>query len=114
MSTFKANQMLPQCLHQCQISANLQDGCAYDDITCHCVNYNTYSPLIEHCAFPPALGGVGTCTFQELGQIRSTVQDMCNFLNATLYTAQAKCLPLYSPQKTFELVGGQEVVVTGQ
>jgi len=72
----------------------------------------TRSQLIEKCAFPPTLGGTGTCSLEELGQIRGVINDMCNFLNATLYTAQAKCLRLYSSKKTFQLIGQQDTVVT--
>jgi len=34
------------CLLNITQSANLRDGCAYDDLTCHCVNYDVYSPVI--------------------------------------------------------------------
>lgn len=33
------------CLKECQIAANKADGCAENDFTCHCVNYNTYSDV---------------------------------------------------------------------
>jgi len=45
MDTQKFNKLVPKCLHQCQKQANKRDGCAYDDLACHCVNYDVYSPV---------------------------------------------------------------------
>ena len=45
IDTEGVNDMLPECLHQCQRDANSQDGCGYDDFACHCANYDTYSPV---------------------------------------------------------------------
>ena len=51
------------------------------------------------------LGGTGTCTLEELGVARVVVTDLCNFFNATLYTATAECQSgghrwhNYGPQK---------------
>lgn len=68
--------------------------------------------IVEECAFPPQLGGSGTCTLAELGQIRPVVQDMCNFFNATLYTAYTKCGQRLSPEKTFSVIQGQSITIT--
>merc|ERR1712014_514214 len=91
ITTEDINDMFPACLRQCQRDANSQDGCAYNDFACHCANYDVYSPLVEECAFPPELGGTGNCTLPELGQARQVVTDLCNFFNATGYTASAEC-----------------------
>ncbi|KAK3638645.1 hypothetical protein LTR56_012951 [Elasticomyces elasticus] len=132
MGTEGFNALVPECLHQCQRDANANDGCAYDDLACHCANYDVYSPLVEQCVFPASLGGAGACTFPELGQIRPIVQDMCNFFNATGYTAYTRCgrpagrggrggrgsgrwgghgLTL-SPEKTFEVITDQTITIT--
>ncbi|KAI6828980.1 hypothetical protein KC340_g8844 [Hortaea werneckii] len=91
ITTEDINDMFPACLRQCQRDANSQDGCAYNDFACHCANYDVYSPIVENCAFPPELGGTGNCTLPELGQARTVVTDLCNFFNATGYTASAEC-----------------------
>ena len=119
--------MFPECLRQCQRDANANDGCAYNDFACHCANYDVYSPLVENCAFPPSLGGTGTCTLEELGEARVVVTDLCNFFNATLYTASAECGGRHhrwanygqkkydlSPEKTFDLIAGQEITILDQ
>lgn len=51
----------------------------------------THCQIVENCAFPPELGGTGNCTLPELGQARQVVTDLCNFFNATGYTASAEC-----------------------
>ncbi|OQO12440.1 hypothetical protein B0A48_03082 [Cryoendolithus antarcticus] len=102
---------LPTCLKQCQIDANLGDGCAYDDFACHCANYDSYSPIIEKCAFPPQLGGTGSCSLQELGGVRPLVNDMCNFFNATGYTAYTDCYTRLSPKKTFAVIQKQTITI---
>ncbi|KAK6443549.1 hypothetical protein LTR95_000376 [Oleoguttula sp. CCFEE 5521] len=91
---------LPTCLKQCQIDANLGDGCAYDDF-----------PIIEKCAFPPQLGGTGSCSLQELGGVRPLVNDMCNFFNATGYTAYTDCYTRLSPKKTFAVIQKQTITI---
>jgi len=55
---------------------------------------------IESCAFPPSLGGNGTCTLQDLGMARPVVNGMCNFLNATLYASYQGCNATLSKAKT--------------
>ncbi|KAF1834750.1 hypothetical protein BDW02DRAFT_497573 [Decorospora gaudefroyi] len=108
----KLSSWLPTCLHACQAEANSKDGCAPDDFACHCVNYTVYSDLIEPCAFPPALGGSGTCTLAELGQARPIISDMCNFFNATLYADYRGCPQKLSKRKTYEIICGEEVIVS--
>ena len=83
LSTAEWNKRIPECIRQCQIQANKQDGCAYDDFACHSVNYQVFSDIIEPCVFPPSLGGHGTCTLEELGIARPLVQDMGNFCKYT-------------------------------
>jgi hypothetical protein len=47
-STFaKVNAWLPSCLHTCHAKANAADGCALEDYTCHCVNYQVYSDVSQ-------------------------------------------------------------------
>jgi hypothetical protein len=70
--------------------------------------------LIEPCAFPPALGGTGTCTLAELGQARPVINNMCNFFNATVYADYRKCdrdLKL-SKKKTYGILCDEETIVT--
>ena len=52
MDTYRFNKMVPKCLHQCQKSANSRDGCAYDDLACHCANYDVYSPVSKTLLLP--------------------------------------------------------------
>ncbi|KAI4696778.1 uncharacterized protein J4E88_000956 [Alternaria novae-zelandiae] len=104
----KLSKWMPKCLHQCQEKANHADGCAPDDFTCHCINYSVYSAAIEPCAFPAALGGKGTCSFEELGKARPIVQDMCNFFNATLYDDYAECDIELSEEKTYMILADEE------
>ncbi|OAL48136.1 hypothetical protein IQ07DRAFT_622658 [Pyrenochaeta sp. DS3sAY3a] len=108
----KLSSWLPSCLHQCQADANKADGCAEDDFVCHCVNYTEYSNLIEPCAFPPELGGHGTCTVEELGKARPVINDLCNFLNATLYTDYCECKQKLSKDKTYHIVDNEKAVVS--
>ncbi|KAF2648917.1 hypothetical protein K491DRAFT_669801 [Lophiostoma macrostomum CBS 122681] len=104
MDTNRVVKLLPKCLTKCNYIANSKDGCAYDDIACHCVNYNKYSPLVEKCAFPKSMGGDGACTLAELGVARPIVNDVCNFFNATLYANYVHCPQRLSPRKTFTLI----------
>jgi hypothetical protein len=130
-TTEKVNSWLPPCLHACHHKANIADGCAYDDMACHCVNYAVYtdvtspsSPtfptptltiqqLIEPCAFPAQLGGNGTCTMADLKLARPVVADMCNFFNATLYAAYGNCSQELSKQKTLGMVALGDTIVKG-
>jgi hypothetical protein len=70
------------------------------------------SQLIEPCAFPPALGGRGTCTFAELSVARPMVQDLCNFFNATLYADYVGCPSKLNKLKTYSIVAKEGVEVT--
>jgi hypothetical protein len=63
---------------------------------------------IEPCAFPAALGGKGTCSFEELSKARPIVQDMCNFFNATLYDDYEECDLELSEDKTYEILAEEE------
>ncbi|KAF1349258.1 hypothetical protein EJ07DRAFT_160036 [Lizonia empirigonia] len=85
-----------KCLANCQAAANKGDGCTENDFVCHCVNYNTYSDLIEPCAFAlPANPATNPpCDQAALFAARPIIQDMCNFFNATLYADYRRC-----PQK---------------
>ncbi|XPS95476.1 hypothetical protein M3J09_004766 [Ascochyta lentis] len=94
-----------QCLKKCQLAANKADGCAENDFACHCVNYTTYSNLVEPCAFPPS----GSCTFELLGPARPVIQDMCNFFNATLYADYRRCPQTLSRRKTYGIIAEEEV-----
>ncbi|RMZ66466.1 hypothetical protein GMOD_00001802 [Pyrenophora seminiperda CCB06] len=113
----KAKSWLPKCLHTCQDSANMADGCAPDDFACHCINYSVYTntlsnafKLIEPCAFPPAKGGKGTCTSDELKAARPVVQDMCNFFNATLYANYRECEQDLSEQVTYDIIRKENTI----
>ncbi|KAL1597692.1 hypothetical protein SLS60_008178 [Paraconiothyrium brasiliense] len=105
---------IPECLQECTREANRKDGCAYDDFACHNVNYQAYSDIIEPCAFPPQLGGNGTCTLAELGAVRPKVADAGNFFNATLYAAYAgrHCKVRLSILKTLEIVANEVTIVS--
>ncbi|KAH3973569.1 hypothetical protein HBH69_224250 [Parastagonospora nodorum] len=111
--TAKVNTWLPSCLHECHIKANKNDGCAYDDLACHCVNYANYTSIIEPCAFPAALHGNGTCTMSDLLTARPIIQSMCNFFNATLYAAYTGCPQELSKAKTLALVARNDTIVRG-
>ncbi|KAF2120112.1 hypothetical protein BDV96DRAFT_485845 [Lophiotrema nucula] len=114
LSEDKLIKRLPACLTDCQKNADRSDGCAIDDFACHCINYNVYSDLsssLNPCAFPPALGGSGTCTLAELGQARPIVSDMCNFFNATLYAGYVGCRLKLSPKKTLKIVASEKTVI---
>ncbi|CAI9636489.1 hypothetical protein GT037_003681 [Alternaria burnsii] len=104
----KLSSWMPECLHKCQDEANKADICAEHDFTCHCINYSHYSALIEPCAFPAALGGKGTCSFEELSKARPIVQDMCNFFNATLYDDYEECDMELSEDYTYEILSEEE------
>ncbi|KAF1843133.1 uncharacterized protein K460DRAFT_356900 [Cucurbitaria berberidis CBS 394.84] len=108
----KLSLWLPSCLSECQKKANAEDGCAFDDFACHCVNYNAYSDLIEPCAFPASQGGQGNCTLAELGQARPIIADMCNFFNATVYGDYHGCAQWVTKEKTYQVIAGEEVIVT--
>ncbi|KAF2647246.1 hypothetical protein K491DRAFT_723603 [Lophiostoma macrostomum CBS 122681] len=107
-TTEQVVNLLPSCLASCQRNANANDGCAYDDIACHCVNYVKYSSLIEPCAFPPN----GSCTFADLTIARPIVNDLCNFFNATLYAAYDKCNQTLSPDLTNCIIAKEDTVIT--
>ncbi|KAF2653689.1 hypothetical protein K491DRAFT_602452 [Lophiostoma macrostomum CBS 122681] len=102
--------LLPTCLAECNYEANAADGCAYDDIACHCINYNVYSPIIEKCALPAEYGGAGACTDADLGIARPIVNDLCNFFNATLYADYTGCPQELSPKLTTKLVFAEESI----
>ncbi|KAF1919800.1 hypothetical protein BDU57DRAFT_569803 [Ampelomyces quisqualis] len=104
MDTSRLISMLPTCLYGCQIKANKADGCAYDDMTCHCANYDTFSKLVEPCAFPPALNGTSTCTMADLSLARPIISEMCTFLNATSYRSYRGCPQELSRGKTLALL----------
>jgi hypothetical protein len=121
---------IPECLKECTRQANREDGCAYNDFVCHSINYQAYSDvsisftgkrtgtnpgqLIEPCAFPPAIGGNGTCTLEELNAVRPIVTDSINFFNATLYSAYAErdCRVRLSIVKTLKIVESEETIVS--
>ncbi|KAF2621941.1 hypothetical protein BU25DRAFT_219171 [Macroventuria anomochaeta] len=100
-----------KCLKSCQIAANKADGCAENDFTCHCVNYNTYSNLIEPCAFalPNNPATNPPCDQNALIAARPIIQDMCNFFNATLYADYRKCPQKLSKKKTYSIIADEEV-----
>ncbi|KAF1934522.1 hypothetical protein EJ02DRAFT_363516 [Clathrospora elynae] len=108
----KLSTWLSMCLHECQAKANQADGCAPDDFACHYVNYHVYSGLIEHCAFPTALGGHGICTIAELSQARPVINDLCNFFNATLYADYLICPQKLSAKKTYGIILDEEIVAS--
>ncbi|KAL5383171.1 hypothetical protein DPSP01_006146 [Paraphaeosphaeria sporulosa] len=105
---------IPECMHECTREANSKDGCAYDDFACHNINYQVYSDIIEPCAFPPQLGGSGTCTLEELGAIRPKVADAGNFFNATLYAAYADkhCEVRLSILKTLKIIADEATIIS--
>lgn len=45
LTTAEWNARIPECVRSCQTQANSEDGCAFDDFACHCVNYNTFSDV---------------------------------------------------------------------
>lgn len=116
--TAKLISLLPSCMTDCQIRVNCVDGCAYDDMPCHCANHDAYAavrlslyPFPSHlfryqpfltpteimspCALPKDKDGNGTCTFPELStSVRPVVNEMCASFNATTYWAYHGC-----PQK---------------
>ncbi|KAF2721198.1 hypothetical protein K431DRAFT_268991 [Polychaeton citri CBS 116435] len=100
------------CIWKAQKYANNHDGCAYDDYTCHCANYQVYSDIIEPLVFPPSLGGKGTCTLDELSKARPVLNDMCNFFNATQYADYAGCVGIFSPAVTLAIVQNEPVVIS--
>lgn len=53
LTTSEFNSRIPECVRPCQIRANREDRCAYDDYKCHCQNYNEYSSVS-----PLALAGI--------------------------------------------------------
>ncbi|KAH7128467.1 hypothetical protein B0J11DRAFT_578673 [Dendryphion nanum] len=112
LTTEMWNSRIPKCLHQCQIEASKKDCCAFDDFACRCANTQVFSDFIEPCAFPPAMGGSGTCTIPELLQVRPMVTDLCNFFNATLYAAYTGCPQPLSKKKTYGIVASEEVIIT--
>jgi hypothetical protein len=70
--------------------------------------------IIEPCAFPPEIGGNGTCTLDELGAVRPIVADAGNFFNATLYAAYAEsdCEVPLSILETLKIIANEATVVT--
>ncbi|KAH6621731.1 hypothetical protein C7974DRAFT_314852 [Boeremia exigua] len=103
-----------KCLKTCQIAANKGDGCAENDFACHCVNYNTYSDLIEPCAFAlPANPAINPpCDTNALIAARPIIQDMCNFFNATLYADYRRCPQELSKKKTYGIIAKEEIECT--
>ncbi|KAF2008945.1 hypothetical protein BU24DRAFT_474359 [Aaosphaeria arxii CBS 175.79] len=105
-------ERVPDCLKKCQSDAAKKDGCAEDDFACHCVNTQAFSDLVEPCAFPPELGGHGTCTTDELGPVRGIITDLCNFFNASLYSAYEDCPQPLSKDLTHSIIECEETVIT--
>lgn len=76
------------------------------------IRYQQFSDIIEPCAFPPQLGGTGTCSLADLGIARPIVSAMCNFFNATQYADYTKCRQKLSPLLTLSVIAHEEIEIS--
>lgn len=57
LSTFGLVAQVPECARACQVGALMQDGCPFDDLTCHCVQRTQF--IID--LLSPCLTNDSTC-----------------------------------------------------
>lgn len=67
----------PTCVRGCQVSSLKQDGCDFEDVTCHCLNSGAIEgPLV------PCLNNSG-CSTTDLTDFENYIDSVCTYINAT-------------------------------
>ncbi|EON61641.1 hypothetical protein W97_00857 [Coniosporium apollinis CBS 100218] len=80
LTTTQLTARIPACARQCETAALSADGCAFEDLTCHCLNTNVVATLIEPCLLTTS-----NCTEAEVGTFAGIVTTVCEVKNATAF-----------------------------
>jgi len=73
LSTFGLVAQVPECARACQVGALMQDGCPFDDLTCHCVQRTQF--IID--LLSPCLTNNSTCIEADVKGNSQPVPKFC-------------------------------------
>jgi len=68
---------IPACALECQTSALAAVDCDYEDIACHCANFQAIGDVSEPCL------AASTCSSDDINEFLGIIIPVCVYFNAT-------------------------------